>query len=66
MGILSIIISDIVKLLVQNGANINDVGGAHCHQTTPLMDAVINGHVDIVTFLIENNVDLEKKNDKVK
>ena len=54
-----------MKLLVDNGANVNDVGGAHCHQTTPLMDAGINGHVEIVSFLIDRNANLAIKNDKV-
>ena len=50
---------------MENGANVNDPGGAHCHQTTPLMDAAINGHVDVVQFLVTKGADLARKNDKV-
>lgn len=54
-----------MELLVENGADINDPGGVHCHQTTPIMDAAINGHVDIVKYLISKHADLARKNDEV-
>ena len=57
--------SDIASLLVENKANINDSGGDHCHQTTPLMDAAINGYADIVQYLINEGAELMRTNDKV-
>lgn len=52
-------------ILVEHGANINDPGGVHCDQTTPLMDAAINGHVNIVQYLISKGADLITRNEKV-
>ena len=50
---------------MEHGANINDPGGAHCHKTTPLMDSAVNGHVNIVSYLVNHGANLAMKNDKV-
>ncbi len=39
---------DVVKILLSNGANIN------LGQSTPLMEAAQEGHIELVQFLIEN------------
>ena len=45
-----------MKLLVENGASINiyDGGGG-----TPFQNAVLENHVEMVTYLIENGADLK-------
>ena len=48
-------------MLVDNGANINDPGGPNCEGITPLIDAAMNGHEDIVRFLVERGADLTIK-----
>ena len=40
---------DIVKLLIENGADVN--------LNTPIRDAIMNGHYDIVKLLIENKAE---------
>ncbi len=39
---------DVVKILLSNGADIN------LGQSTPLMEASQEGHIELVQFLIEN------------
>ena len=56
---------DVVKCLLDHGANIDDVGGENCNRTTSLMDAACNGHVDVVSLLIERGADLSIKNTDV-
>lgn len=51
--------TDVVTVLLDSGANVNDVGGAHCQGVTPLIDAATNGHLDIVRLLVERGADPE-------
>ena len=48
---------DVVDLLIENGANIND--RTRNEGMTPLMMAVSRGHVNIVRELVKLGVDLE-------
>ncbi|XP_046842371.1 tonsoku-like protein [Xenia sp. Carnegie-2017] len=52
----------IVELLLDEGADINDPGGAHCRGMTPLHDAAQNGHVDVVKLLVERGACVSKCN----
>lgn len=51
--ILFCVYSDIVKFLIKNGANVNDTGGKHCDNITPINDAAINGHFEVVQLLLD-------------
>lgn len=54
-----------MEYLLDHGASVNDPGGVHCNGTTSLMDAAVNGHVDIVSLLIRRNANVTLKNTKV-
>ncbi|GJQ70821.1 hypothetical protein Trydic_g748 [Trypoxylus dichotomus] len=54
---------EIVKLLVEKGATINDRGGIKCDGVTPLHDAAANGHLEIVEYLIDKGASLIAKKD---
>ena len=56
---------DIVGLLIENGAVIDDPGGANCEGMTPLIDAAINGHEGIVKLLIGKGANLACKDTHV-
>ena len=43
---------EIVEMLVDAGADINDRGGVQCGGITPLNDATQWGHVNIVRYLV--------------
>ena len=51
-----------MKLLLDNGADINDPGGPHCRGMTPLHDAVENAHVDVVKFLVSRGACVTQRN----
>ena len=67
---------DVVKLLVENGANVNDIGNAKApssrgliigvHSKTPLMLAVdsCNPNRELITYLVENGADVNKASDE--
>ena len=57
---------DIVECLVDAGAAINDQGGTHCNGISPLMDAACNGHLDIVTVLVDKGAQLDLKDTNVR
>jgi len=52
---------EIVKLLLENGANVNI---ANSWGVTPLMKASSNGHENIVKLLLENGADVSTKSNK--
>ena len=58
-------LSDIIQLLLDYGANVNDAGGEHCRGVTPLHDAAQNGHVEAVQILISRGADPNLKDEKV-
>lgn len=47
---------DLVKLLTNNGANVN-VQSYEMFKDTPLIDASANGHLDVVMYLLEHGAD---------
>ena len=57
---------EVVQVLLDHGAMIDDPGGTHCGGVTPLMDGAINGHVDIVSLLIERGTDINIRNSNVR
>lgn len=46
---------DAVRELVAGGANVNLVSGGE--KTSPLVEAIINGHIDLAAFLLERSAD---------
>ncbi|ESN98309.1 hypothetical protein HELRODRAFT_193042 [Helobdella robusta] len=56
---------EIVEVLLQNAAWVNDRGGSGCEGFTPLHSACLNGHVDVIELLCrQGKADLLCKNDK--
>jgi NF-kappa-B inhibitor-like protein 2 len=53
---------EIAQLLLLNGAKVNDPGGCGCQGITPLHDAAINGHLEVLKLLIEFGADLSIQN----
>lgn len=45
---------EIVRLLIDKGANINDRGGTLCNGITPLHDAASNGHLELIELMLDN------------
>ena len=45
---------EIVKLLMEHGAAVNDRGGKHCEGITPLHDAASCGHIEVMSALLQN------------
>ena len=56
---------EVVRILLDNGASVNDPGGPRCDGVTPLIDAAVNGHVDIVKLLVEKGANVLLKNGQV-
>lgn len=54
---------DIVEILLQNGAHVNDRGGTQCDGITPMHDAASNGFLEIVELLLDNGASPSIKND---
>ena len=57
---------DLVSLLLDNGANVNESGGTHCGGVSPLIDAASSGHMDIVQLLVQRGADVFHRDAKVK
>lgn len=51
---------DIVRILIDAGADVNDPGGDKCGGTTPLHDACNNGHVQVIQILVQKGADVCK------
>ena len=58
-------LSDLVSLILDSGADVNDPGGVHCGGVTPLIDAASSGHMEIVQLLVERGADIFQKDSKV-
>ena len=54
-----------MSCLLDNGANVNDCGGVHCGGVSSLIDAAINGHMEIVRLLVERGANVCHKDAKV-
>ena len=52
---------DILRYLVENGADINACSDDHC---TPLMIAIKMGHIDVATYLVEHGAKVDLKDDR--
>lgn len=58
-------LSDIVALLLDRGANINDPGGPLCEGVTPLHDALACGNLRVARLLVERGASVTMRNSKV-
>ncbi|XP_030749323.1 tonsoku-like protein isoform X2 [Sitophilus oryzae] len=54
---------DIVRLLLDHKAAINDRGGAECNGMTPLHDAAGNGHLEVVKLMLDRGASALVKSD---
>lgn len=52
---------EIAKILIKNGAKIDDTGGPQCNGLTPLLDAAFNGNFSVMYFLLENGANINAK-----
>lgn len=52
---------DIVKLLVENGADVN--APSRTNQKA-LVDATLNGHYEVIKYLIEHGADVKAKDNR--
>ncbi|XP_066587988.1 tonsoku-like protein [Prorops nasuta] len=55
---------EIARLLIKNGANVNDRGGNYCGGVTPIHDAASCGHVPMICLLMECGSDLSLKTEE--
>lgn len=53
---------EIVRLLIQNNANINQQNNVLGNRKSPMMFACEYGHIKIVKFLIENHANINFQN----
>lgn len=56
---------DIVILLLDHGAPVNDRGGPLCDGVTPLLDAASNGCLEVIDVLLERGASPLMRNNKV-
>lgn len=54
---------DIVELLLDSGASINDKGGTNCDGVTPLHDACGNGELEVVELLLDRGANATLRTD---
>ena len=57
--------SDIVEVLLDHGASIDDCGGEGCGGITPLMDAGSSGSLSVMEVLLQRGADLCAKDEEV-
>ena len=57
--------ADIVALLLDRGASINDPGGPLCEGVTPLLDALACGNLAVARLLIERGASVTLRNKQV-
>lgn len=57
--------ADIVALLLEHGANVNDPGGPLCEGVTPLHDALACGSLRVGRLLVERGASVTQRNSKV-
>ncbi|KAK1893684.1 Tonsoku-like protein [Dissostichus eleginoides] len=55
---------DIVALLLEHGANVNDPGGPLCDGVTPLHDALACGNLRVGRLLVERGASVTQRNSK--
>ncbi|XP_034077778.1 tonsoku-like protein isoform X3 [Gymnodraco acuticeps] len=55
---------DIVALLLEHGANVNDPGGPLCEGVTPLHDALACGSLRVGRLLVERGASVTQRNSK--
>ena len=65
LGCVFVSLSDLVSLLLDGGADVNDSGGVHCGGVTPLIDAASSGHMEIVQLLVQRGADVFQKDSRV-
>uniref|UniRef100_A0A182Q708 Uncharacterized protein n=1 Tax=Anopheles farauti TaxID=69004 RepID=A0A182Q708_9DIPT len=56
--------ADVVTLLLDKGAHVNDKGGTKCEGITPLHDACRNGHLDVIEVLLQRGANATVRTDK--
>lgn len=56
---------DVVAVLLERGANINDPGGPLCEGVTPLHDALACGNLKVARLLVELGASVTLRNSKV-
>lgn len=57
---------EVVGLLLERGANINDPGGRACEGVTPLHDTLNCGHFSVARILIQRGAAVTVRNGKVR
>ena len=57
--------ADIVEVLIEHGANINDRGTNDCDGMTPLHKAADAGHINVITTLIRHGANVNSKTNDV-
>uniref|UniRef100_A0A182PJS9 Tonsoku-like protein n=1 Tax=Anopheles epiroticus TaxID=199890 RepID=A0A182PJS9_9DIPT len=55
--------AEIVTLLLDRGAHLNDKGGTSCEGITPLHDACRNGHMEVAKVLLDRGANATQRND---
>ncbi|XP_075874083.1 tonsoku-like protein [Nelusetta ayraudi] len=55
---------EIVSLLLERGANVNDPGGPECNGVTPLHDALTCGNFKVARLLVERGASVTLRNSK--